>query len=159
MKRKKYVSRELCDTLVKVDKPNKNGHIYPREVIDEALRDYQKQIDSQTSLGELGHPEQGFKFGLDPLLKNVSHIVTGIKPGYPKVPRKKKKVLKKLGLYKPNTYFVSYRLLNTAKGNVAKPFIKQLGPAPRGVGDVDETGRISNYTLLSVDLIPKNLIP
>ena len=41
---------------MKAGKPNKNGRLYPRSVMENQVSKYQEQIGERRSLGELGHP-------------------------------------------------------------------------------------------------------
>lgn len=139
--------------LIQVGKKNKNGRIYPPMVFEKAIKEYLEKIDRQVSLGELGHPEEG---RLDINLQSVSHLITKIEAKYPKVPRKKKKAMKKAGTYQKDTYLVNYRILDTEKGRETERIIKDLVPSPRGIGSTDSRGFIQDdYRLLAIDLIHK----
>lgn len=136
--------------LMQTDKLNRNGRIYPEEIFNKAVEEYkQKKNTHGVIYGELGHPDN-----FETSLKNVSHMIKDIKAKYPKVPRKKKKQMKKAGTYKRTQYVVEYELLKTDKGNIAKKIIKDLVPSPRGIGSTDSNGVIqSDYKLLAIDLI------
>ena len=55
---------------------NRNGRVYPFEVLDKEVKRYNKEfIDENRAYGELGHPE-GPTVNLD----KVSHMVTSLKP-------------------------------------------------------------------------------
>ena len=55
---------------------NRNGRVYPFEVLDKEVKRYKKEfIEQNRAYGELGHPE-GPTVNLD----KVSHMVTSLKP-------------------------------------------------------------------------------
>jgi hypothetical protein len=56
--------------LQRADTLNQNGRIYPREILEREVRNYQKLIKENRSTGELDHPDSSVVE-----LKNVSHII------------------------------------------------------------------------------------
>ena len=56
--------------LQKADTLNQNGRIYPIEILDREVRNYQKFIKENRALGECDHPDSSVVE-----LKNASHIV------------------------------------------------------------------------------------
>lgn len=56
--------------LQKADTLNQNGRIYPLQVLDREVRNYQKFILENRAVGELDHPDSSVVN-----LKNVSHII------------------------------------------------------------------------------------
>ena len=55
---------------------NRNGRVYPFEVLDKEVKRYNKEfIEQNRAYGELGHPE-GPTVNLD----KVSHMVTSLNP-------------------------------------------------------------------------------
>jgi hypothetical protein len=137
--------------LLQTDVVNKNGRIYPGHIFMKELERYKEQIENGSAFGELDHPSSDVVS-----LANASHIVTKICIKFPKVPRKKKKKLKKQGKYNSDTVIVNYKVLNTEYGKLASQFIDDLVPSPRGIGSVDANGVVGDdYQLLSVDLIRK----
>jgi hypothetical protein len=144
-------SEKQKGTLIQTGIKNKNGRIYPKELFDKAIEDYLEIIKNGSSYGELYHPTS-----FDVSLARVSHIVTKIYSKFPKVPRKKKKSLKKSGDYSKDTFVVEYKILDTVKGREVKKIHKDLVPSLRGTGSVNENGTIdSNYKILAIDLINK----
>jgi hypothetical protein len=136
--------------LMKTGIKNKNGRIYPPEVFAHAVNKYLKRVNSGTAFGELGHPDRS-----DILFTNISHRIESVKCVFPKVPRKLKKKMKKAGTYVRDTYITNCHILNTEKGKAAKSILNDLVPSPRGTGSIDANGVVSDYTLLSIDLIHK----
>lgn len=137
--------------LLQTDVVNKNGRIYPSHIVMKELERYKEQIKNGSAYGELDHPSSDAVS-----LSSASHIVTDTYVKFPKVPRKKKKKMKKQGTYNYDTVFVKYKLLTTEEGKLAKQFIDNLVPSPRGIGSVDVNGVVNDdYQLISVDLIRK----
>jgi len=52
---------------------NKNGRIYPKDVLIPQVKAYQELIDNNNAISEVDHPEQSVIS-----LKNVSHLITKI---------------------------------------------------------------------------------
>ncbi len=99
-----------------------NGRIYKPEACNKAIAEYRDKINNNQLIGEtiISHPDSILS------LSNVSHIITGINTKF-KIPRKKKKLLKKLGLYEQEKNFAGFKvsatLLNTPNGNMMKKLI------------------------------------
>jgi hypothetical protein len=95
---------------------NRNGRIYPEEVLDREVNRYIKEVvDANRAYGELGHPA-GPQINLD----RVSHIITE---------------LKKDGA----NYIGKAKLTNTPMGNIAKGLLEsgaKLGVSSRGMGSL-----------------------
>jgi hypothetical protein len=144
---KNFHSGVLLQTGVK----NRNSRFYPREVFEKAVVEYEEKIADRRAFGELGHPDT-----FDVNLSRISHEIVSIERKFPKAPRKLKKKMKKLGLWKPSVYVVNYRVLDTAMGKKASEIIGTLAPSPRGSGSVDQNGVIGDdYKLFAIDLIDK----
>jgi hypothetical protein len=56
--------------LQKANVLNQNGRVYPKEILDREVRNYQKFIKENRALGECDHPDSSVVN-----LKNASHIV------------------------------------------------------------------------------------
>ena len=63
----KYIMRGI---LQKANTLNQNGRIYPIEILEREIRNYQKFIAENRALGELDHPDSSVVE-----LKNASHVV------------------------------------------------------------------------------------
>jgi len=60
---------KILATVQQADKVNKNGRLYPKEVLDKATKDFQARL-LKKGFGQVDHPvERG-------LLKDTSHLVT-----------------------------------------------------------------------------------
>ncbi len=95
---------------------NRNGRMYPEEVMDKEVGRYLKEVvEAKRAMGELGHP-QGPQINLD----RVSHIITELtKDG--------------------KNYIGKAKLTETPFGNTAKGLIKsgvKLGVSSRGLGSL-----------------------
>lgn len=64
---------ELFAVLQKYDVENKNGRVYPKNILEREAKRYQEMINLGTSLGELNHPESSI---ID--ADRVSHRITEI---------------------------------------------------------------------------------
>jgi len=64
---------EVYAVLQKYGVENKNGRIYPKEILEREAKRYQEFINMGTSLGELNHPESSI---ID--ADRVSHMITEI---------------------------------------------------------------------------------
>jgi hypothetical protein len=96
--------------------PNRNGRMYPIDVMDAAVEKYvDSHIKNNRAYGELGHPD-GPQINLD----RVSHIITS---------------LRKEG----NNYIGKAKLTETPMGNIAKGLLMSganLGSSSRGLGSL-----------------------
>ena len=62
--------------FMQADIKNRNGRIYPQEVLEKEVRRYNKdQINNNRAYGELGHPE-----GPTINLERASHMITKLYP-------------------------------------------------------------------------------
>ena len=95
---------------------NRNGRIYPIEVLDKEVERYMKEmVKHSRAFGELGHPA-GPSINLD----RVSHIIVD---------------LKKDG----NNYVGKAKLTDTPMGNIARGLLKsggKIGVSSRGMGSL-----------------------
>jgi hypothetical protein len=60
----------MSGILQKAGTLNQNGRVYPEDVLEREVRNYQKFITEGRALGELDHPDSSVVE-----LKNVSHVV------------------------------------------------------------------------------------
>lgn len=101
---------------------NRNGRVYPMEVLDKEVSRYNKEfIEQNRAMGELGHPE-GPTVNLD----RVSHMITS---------------LKKEG----KNYIGEAKIMSTPMGNIVKNLIDdgaKLGVSSRGMGSLVEKGGV-----------------
>jgi len=105
--------------LQKADTLNQNGRIYPMNVLEREVRNYQKFIAENRALGELDHPDTSVVN-----LKNVSHV---IKEAY----------------LDRGVVYGTVELLDTPSGKILQSLVEsgvKLGISSRGVGSVKKQG-------------------
>lgn len=105
--------------LQKADTLNQNGRIYPMNVLEREIRNYQKFIAENRALGELDHPDSSVVN-----LKNVSHV---IKEAY----------------LDRGVVYGTVELLDTPSGKILQSLVEsgvKLGISSRGVGSVKKQG-------------------
>tara|TARA_Y100000590_G_C15542056_1_gene947377 strand:- start:151 stop:804 length:654 start_codon:yes stop_codon:yes gene_type:complete len=99
---------------------NRNGRIYPKEVIQKEVKRYNKEfIKEDRAFGELGHPE-GPTINLD----KVSHMITKLEED-------------------GNNYVGRAKILSTPNGQIVKNLIDdgaKLGVSSRGLGSLESKG-------------------
>jgi hypothetical protein len=105
--------------LQKADTLNQNGRIYPIDVLQREVRNYQKFIVENRALGELDHPDSSVVN-----LKNVSHIVREA--------------------YLDNgVVYGTVEILDTPSGKILQSLVEsgvKLGISSRGVGSTKKQG-------------------
>ena len=103
---------------------NRNGRIYPKEVLDKEVTRYNKEfINKKRAFGELGHPD-----GPTVNLERVSHMITKLYPD-------------------GNNFIGEAKIMNTPYGKIVKGLIDegaQLGVSSRGMGSLETRGG-ANY--------------
>lgn len=118
---------------------NGNGRIYPLEEITRAVQSVQEKIKGGHSvMGELNHPDT-----LSINLANVSHCITEVSMS-------------------GNNAIGKMKLLNTPSGNIAKGLIEggiRLGVSSRGTGNVNESGDVSDFSFVTVDIVSQPSAP
>ena len=103
--------------LQRAEAKNQNGRVYPREVLEREIENYQKIIKDQRALGELDHPEDSVVN-----LKNVSHIMTQV-------------------WWEGDNVMGKCKILNTPSGQILQSLVHsgvKLGISSRGMGSVHE---------------------
>ena len=99
---------------------NRNGRIYPKEVIQKEVKRYNKEfVEKKRAFGELGHPE-GPTINLD----KVSHMITKLEED-------------------GNNFVGRAKILSTPNGQIVKNLIDdgaKLGVSSRGLGSLESKG-------------------
>ena len=99
---------------------NRNGRIYPKEVIQNEVKRYNKEfVAKDRAFGELGHPE-GPTINLD----KVSHLITKLEED-------------------GNNFVGRAKILSTPNGQIVKNLIDdgaKLGVSSRGLGSLESKG-------------------
>lgn len=89
-------------------------------------------------MGELNHPDV-----LSINLANVSHAITEVR-------------------MEGNNAVGKMKLLNTPAGNIARAIIEggvRLGVSSRGTGNVNESGAVSDFSFVTVDIVSQPSAP
>ena len=99
---------------------NRNGRIYPKDVIQKEVKRYNKEfVEQDRAFGELGHPE-GPTINLD----KVSHMITKLEED-------------------GNNFVGRAKILSTPNGQIVKNLIDdgaKLGVSSRGLGSLESKG-------------------
>ena len=105
---------------MQADIKNRNGRIYPMEVLDEEVRKYNKNfIEQNRAFGELGHPD-----GPTVNLERVSHMITSLKPD-------------------GKNFIGEAKIMDTPMGKIVKNLMDEgakLGVSSRGMGSLKQRG-------------------
>jgi len=143
---------EFYAVLQKYDTPNRNGRVYPKEILMREAENYKKMIEKGTSLSELNHPESSL---ID--LDRVSHIITEIWWDG-KMLMGKLKLLTSPGFHE--------RGIVSTKGDMAANYLRQgvtLGISSRGVGSLKKVGETNevqkDFELICFDLVSSPSTP
>ena len=118
---------------------NANQRVYPVEEIGRAVKTLNDQIQGgYTPLGEVDHPE-----GLNINLDRVSHMIT------------------EMWMDGPNGYG-KLKILPTPMGQLVKTMLEsgvKLGVSSRGSGEVNESGDVSGFEIITVDVVAQPSAP
>ena len=123
---------EFTAPIFETDKPTVLGRIYPYETFKLSVDKLQDLIDSKTLMGELGPQLQ---LTID--IKNASHLITKI-------------------WNDGDQWFGDAVTLLTPNGKVLEAILKReekIKLAPRGSGNIDENGIVTNYEIVTFDLV------
>ena len=107
----------LSGIMQKADALNGNGRVYPRNILEKEIKNYQKLVKERRSLGELDHPDDSVIN-----LKNASHLVTDV-------------------WWDGENVMGKVRVLSTPSGQVLKSLVEagvKLGISSRGLGSTKE---------------------
>ena len=125
--------------FIQGDVKNQNGRIYPKHEITKAVESVRTRLSKgETVMGELDHPEE-LQINLD----RVSHIITDMHTDDAN------------GLGK-------LKIIETPMGNIAKALLKagaKLGVSSRGSGNVNESGKVSDFDIVTVDIVAQPSAP
>ena len=105
--------------LQKAETLNQNGRIYPSDILEREVRNYQKFIRENRALGECDHPDSSVVE-----LKKVSHII-------------------REAHMEGNTCFGTVEILDTPCGKILQCLVEAgvtLGISSRGVGSTKKSG-------------------
>ena len=125
--------------FIQGDVKNQNGRVYPHNEIQRAVQSVKERLSKgETVLGELDHPEE-LQINLD----RVSHIITEMESDGAN------------GIGK-------LKIIDTPMGNIARSLLKagaKLGVSSRGSGNVNESGKVSDFDIVTVDIVAQPSAP
>lgn len=125
--------------FIEGDVKNQNGRTYPREEIRKAVKAITEKIHGGYSvLGEADHPDD-----LNINIDRVSHVITEMD------------VNGANGIGK-------LKLLPTPMGNICKTLLDngiKMGVSSRGSGNVGEGGKVSDFEIITVDIVANPSAP
>ena len=137
----KVGGQDLCmrGIFIQGDVKNQNQRVYPMREISRAVNTVnEKLVGGQTVLGELDHPEE-----LSINLDRVSHMITEMwlegADGYGKL-----------------------KIVPTPMGNIVKTLLQsgaKLGVSSRGSGNVADDGGVSEFEIITVDIVAQPSAP
>ena len=118
---------------------NANERVYPVNEIGRAVKTLNDQIGTGYSvLGEVDHPE-----GLNINLDRVSHMITDM-------------------WMEDNNGYGKMKILPTPMGQLVKTMLEsgvKLGVSSRGSGEVTESGDVSGFEIITVDVVAQPSAP
>ena len=125
--------------FVQGDVKNANERVYPVKEIKRAVESVQAKIkEGFPVLGECDHPPE-----LTVNVDRVSHIIEN------------------MWMDGPNG-FGKLKIVPTPMGNIIRTLIESgatLGVSSRGSGEVDHAGKVSNYEIITVDIVAQPSAP
>lgn len=123
----------LSGVFMQGDIKNRNGRIYPISEIQKAVVGAQQRIKEANGIfGELDHPQT-----LTVNLDRISHVITEIAVSGMNATGK-------------------LRLLNTPMGLIGQELVRsgvKIGVSSRGAGNVSESGGVSDFNFVTVDMV------
>ena len=132
-------SLHLNGICIQGDIRNANQRVYSSQEIGRAVKTLNEQISGGYSvLGEVDHP-QDLKINLD----RVSHMIT------------------KMWMDGPNGYG-KLKIIPTPMGQLIETMLKsgvKLGVSSRGSGEVDSSGNVRDFEIITVDIVAQPSAP
>ena len=129
----------LNGICIQGDIRNANQRVYSSQEIGRAVKTLNEQISGGYSvLGEVDHP-QDLKINLD----RVSHMIT------------------KMWMDGPNGYG-KLKIIPTPMGQLIKTMLEsgvKLGVSSRGSGEVDNSGNVNGFEIITVDIVAQPSAP
>lgn len=133
--------KDLCmkGIFIQGDVRNQNQRVYPAREIARAVNSITEKLSSgQSVMGELDHPEE-----LSINLDRVAHLITEMwmdgADGYGKL-----------------------KIVPTPMGNIVKTLLQsgaKLGVSSRGSGNVGDDGSVSDFEIITVDIVAQPSAP
>jgi hypothetical protein len=120
-------------------KQNHNGRVYPINEISRAVESIKSRLEQGYSvLGEADHPDD-----LQVNIDRVSHMITDM-------------------WMEGENGFGKLKLIPTPMGNIIKTLLEsgvKLGVSSRGSGNVTESGKVSDFEIVTVDVVAQPSAP
>ena len=111
-------SYKIRGIFMQADVKNRNGRVYPMEVLQKEVAKYNKNfIQEKRAFGELGHPD-----GPTVNLERVSHMITSLAPD-------------------GKNFIGEAKIMSTPMGEIVKNLMNEgakLGVSSRGMGSLDQ---------------------
>mgnify|MGYP001467025222 FL=1 len=109
---------KIKGVFMQADIKNRNGRVYPMEVLNKEVRRYNKEyINEKRAFGELGHPD-----GPTVNLERASHMITRLYPD-------------------GKNFIGEAKIMSTPMGEIVKTLMDEgakLGVSSRGMGSLDQ---------------------
>ena len=125
--------------FIQGDVKNQNGRVYPKDEIKKAVDNVTERLNKgETVMGELDNPEE-LQINID----RVSHIITEM-------------------MCNDANGMGKLKVIDTPMGNIARALLKagaKLGVSSRGSGNVNESGRVSDFDIVTVDIVAQPSAP
>jgi hypothetical protein len=128
--------------LQKANTENRNGRVYPLNILKREAKKYEEAVSERRATGELDHPDSAVVS-----LSNVSHMVTEM-------------------WWEGDTLMGTVQLLETPSGNILKGLLKSgvmLGISSRGVGSVKSKNGLDevqeDFELIAFDFVSSPSTP
>ena len=122
--------------FMSADLKNRNGRVYPKQVMESAVNKYSGMIAENRAMGELNHPD-GPSINLD----KVSHLITELR-------------------FNGNHVYGKAKLLETPMGNTARALMEggvKLGVSSRGLGTLKESNGAkvvqNDFMITAIDIV------
>ena len=117
--------------MLQTEVKNKNGRIYPKEIMQKEVKRYTKEyIDQKRAYGELGHPE-----GPTINLERTSHLIQSLKES-------------------GNNFVGKAKILSTPMGEIVKNLLAdgaRLGVSSRGMGSLKASSEKGGVQMVQSD--------
>jgi len=129
----------MSGIFVQAEQKNQNERVYPLHEITNAVNSVKNRIaEGQSILGELDHPEE-----LSINLDKVSHVITDM-------------------WMEGNDGYGKLKIVPTPSGMIAKSLLESgviLGVSSRGSGNVANNGFVSDFDMITVDIVAQPSAP
>ena len=119
--------KTFSDVVLRVDTPDVNGNIYPRETLEKAVEEAQGKIENGGLFGTLDVSAPKVRLG------DVSHRVTSLK-------------------VEGDEVRATVVALDTEQGKILQEILRQGTPrlSPVGYGNRDDGMRVTSYSITSI---------